>query len=157
MMAVNHSVFAVVVLVMAAMLSSRARSQALFPYIQLGQILRNNSVIDLSLLGSSDNIVCMTDLNTCCSDVEGMAGRVWYLPNGTKLFQDGVREINAFTVHASAQQFVLVLQDLTARSNRALSGIYECSIDTNTEPRQSVYVGMYYQPVKGRIYMISLV
>ena len=112
-----------------------------------GTTVKNNSWIDFERIGETQRLECFTDLNTCCSSNEGMAGRAWFLPNGTKLSQDGVREISAFDVIAGARKIDLRLTDAVATSIPALSGVYECSIDTATGQRESVYVGLYHSNV----------
>ena len=119
-----------------------------YPQIHLGSMLRNNSILDLSTLGTEvqDRIECRTDAVNCCSDQEGLADRAWYLPNRTKLFKDGVQEINSFVLNASAQQLSLQFTDTSARSVPALSGVYECSIGTTAGPWQGIYLGLYNEP-----------
>ena len=43
----------------------------------------------------------------------------------------------------------LQLSDEGAINNLAVSGVYECSMDTSSGTRQSVYIGLYYQPNAG--------
>ena len=127
-----------------------AESQV-FPYISfMGTILPNNSVVDSDVVGNAtdggNSLQCHTDAAWCCSISEGFGSRVWYLPNGTELFSVDERETSAFEVVALAQRFDLRLNDPTAARNiAALSGIYECAIDTEAG-RQSVYVGLYPEP-----------
>ena len=125
-----------------------AHTQSVFVRFN-GTTVKNNSWIDFERIEETQRLECFTDLNTCCSSNEGMAGRAWFLPNGTELSQDGGREISAFDVIAAAQRIDLRLTDATARSDPALSGIYECSIDTATGQRESVYVGIYYNSGTG--------
>ena len=138
-------------IVLALLIStSRVLSQTLFPYIQLqGSILRNNSIVDLSSLNTVDQLRCVTDLNTCCTEQQGSAGGSWILPNGTRLSQSGVQEIRAFLVTAGESSLNLQLSDEGAINNLAVSGVYECSMDTSSGTRQSVYIGLYYQPNAG--------
>ena len=147
-----------VLAVVAALISLGLSQDPTFPHIRLLRtrnnsttqyILRNNSIINTSRLRLSAEIQCVTDLNTCCSEAEGVAGRAWYLPNGTRLSQDGGHEISSFQAQAGAQHFSLVLRNLSARSNPALSGVYECAIDTYSGRRQSVFVGLYYRSMAG--------
>ena len=112
-------------MVVTALLISCVFSQQTFPYLQLGTNLRNNSVVNLSSIGTTDQLRCVTDLDTCCSTAQGSAERAWILPNGTRLTQDGVQEISSFTVTAEESVLALQLTDLDVRSNPALSGIYE--------------------------------
>ena len=123
---------------------SRAQSQTIFPYIRYkGVILPNNSYIDLSQLGDGDRIECVTDLENCCMSSTGPS-RAWFLPNGTKLFEAEMPEIRAFEIIEGSQQFDLRLSDPTVRSDPALSGVYECLIDTSTAVKARIYVGLYY-------------
>ena len=51
----------------------------------MGQTLANHSYVDLSLVGSndSDSVECHTDLNTCCSNAQGIHRGDWYSPDST--------------------------------------------------------------------------
>lgn len=130
---------------------SRAQSQTIFPYIRYkGVILPNNSYIDLSQLGDGDRIECVTDLENCCINSTG-SSKVWFLPNGTKLFEAGKQEIRAFEIIEGAQQFDLRLSDPTVRSDLSLSGVYECLIDTRTAVKVRIYVGLYYNHGNGEM------
>ena len=128
---------------------SGAHSESVFLRFN-GNDVQNNSWIDFERIEETQRLECFTDLDTCCSSNENMTGgAAWFLPNGTKLSQDGVQEISAFDVIVGAQKIDLRLTDATARSDLALSGVYECSIDTATGQRESVYVGIYYN--SGRV------
>ena len=117
-----------------------------FPYVSfMGQTLANHSYVDLSLVGdASDNVVCHTDLTTCCSGGQGIHRGDWYLPDGDRL-QFSYDGGNIFE-HRSAQGVYL------HRRNSATSpvGIYRCEIatnevhDTDISVRDvPVYVGLY--------------
>ena len=136
--------------------ASEVVSQQNFPHLQLRVNLRNNSIVDLNSIQTTDQLRCVTDLDTCCSSGQGSAERAWILPNGTRLTQDGVQQISSFTVHAEESILALQLTDLDARSNPALSGIYECSIDTSSGQTQSVFIGLYYEPAAGKLKIILL-
>ena len=141
-------------MVVTALLICCVSSQQTFPHLQLGTNLRNNSVVNLSSIGTTDQLRCVTDLDTCCSTAQGSTERAWILPNGTRLTQDGVQEIISFTVTAEESVLALQLTDLDVRSNPALSGIYECSIDTSSGETQSVFVGLYYEPDAGKLQVV---
>ena len=133
----------------ALALSLIVYGQEEYPQIMIGsRMIRNNSVVNVSQLG--EPIQCITDINTCCTEQDGLSGRAWYLPNGTKLSRDGVQEVNSFIVNAATEQLDLQLTDLgEASSNPALSGIYGCLIDTSKGSLESVYVGLYNEPGSG--------
>ena len=65
------------------------RSQQTFPYVSFGltgPTLANHSYVDLSTVGSaSDNVVCHSDLSTCCTSVQGIHRGDWHFPDGTRL------------------------------------------------------------------------
>ena len=116
------------------------------PYVSfMGQTLANHSYVDLSLVGdASDNVVCHTDLITCCTGVQGSHRGDWYFPNGNRLqFSSEGGDIFEFR---DAQGVDL------RRRNSATSpvGIYRCEIptiavhdDDDTSVRDTVYVGLY--------------
>jgi len=64
------------------------------PYVSfMGTNLPNHSYVNLTLVGvdvnGSDSVQCHTDLNTCCSSVQGANRGDWYFPNGERLmFRD---------------------------------------------------------------------
>ena len=119
------------------------------PYVTfMGETLPDHSYVDLSLVGDSvsgDEVVCNTDLSTCCNGDAGPHRGDWYFPNGGRLpfpRNDPLVEIRQF-------QRVELSRD---RSGSAPSGIYRCSIETravnsdnNTDltTRETVYVGLY--------------
>ena len=50
----------------------------------MGNILSNNSYVDLSLVGenrNSDTVQCHTDLGTCCRSVQGIHRGDWFAPD----------------------------------------------------------------------------
>ena len=101
-------------------------------------LLSNNSVVNLEFLRNG-TLQCITDLTL---GNENGGARRWFLPNRTKLCVAGVQ---SFIVNAEPQQLELELTDVMAIDDPALSGIYECEIDTLTG-RESVYVGLYNDP-----------
>ena len=60
-------------------------SQAEYPYVSfMGETLPNHAYVDLSLVGrddsGSDSVQCHTDLDTCCTGVQGIHRGHWYSP-----------------------------------------------------------------------------
>ena len=59
------------------------------PYVSfMGESLPNHSYVNLSLVGgvgSGNNVVCHTDLVSCCSSYQGPHRGDWYFPNGDRL------------------------------------------------------------------------
>ena len=126
------------------------------PYLTfMGEILPNNSYVDLSLVGQGGNathdsgreIVCHTDLDTCCSGSDGHGDWFSSLP-GFKLTD--------LTIHTT--QYPIAMRRLHKRvrlecvpgiSGPILSGIYRCDIETvavsgeGGTGRERVYVGLY--------------
>ena len=129
----------VAVLVILSSLLREAHTQTNFPHIALrGTILRNNSWIDITALFGDDKLLCLTDLDSCCN--EDTDQRSWILPNGTE-------EIASFVISAGQRQLGLSLLDHRPVGNTALPGVYECSIATRSAAAESVYVGIYHNPV----------
>ena len=117
------------------------------PYVSfMGDILANNSYVDTTLVGSSENdsVQCHTDLVTCCNSSLGAHRGDWYFPNGTRLpfaaYGDDIYEVRE-------AERVDIRRATTASSP---AGIYRCDIPTNavydptdTSVRESIYVGLY--------------
>ena len=109
----------------------------------MGETLPNHSYVDLSLVGSSysgDEVVCHTDLSTCCSSIAGPDRGDWYFPNGDRLpFLGPLVE---------RRQIQRVEFSRGAGSGSIPSGIYRCDIETRAvhsddNIRETVYVGLY--------------
>ena len=120
------------------------------PYtVFMGEILRNHSYVDLTLVRGSpgQGIECRTDLSTCCGETHGPHRGDWFFPGGLRVlfFNEGNFDISE--LRSSEPQMVELL-----RRNNALSpsGIYHCNIatnavhdDTDTSVRETIYVGIY--------------
>ena len=118
------------------------------PYLTfMGETLPNNSYVDLSLVGginSGEEVVCRTDLSSCCSAIVGRDRGDWYFPNGDRLPFHGP------LVERRLTQRVELIRG--AESGSIPSGFYHCSIETravnstdntDTTTRDTVYVGLY--------------
>ena len=110
------------------------------PYLTfMGEILPNNSYVDLSLVGqggSGKEIVCHTDLDTCCSGSDDY----WFFPHGFPAR-------HYFTVKRLHKR--VRLERMPSISDPIKSGIYHCAIETvavsgeGGTGRERVYVGLY--------------
>ena len=119
-----------------------------FPRLSfMGQTLANHSYVDLSLVGDdlsgSDSVQCITDLSTCCRDVQGSHRGDWYFPDGDRLPFSGDGDI----FEQREAQRVDLRRNTNANSS---TGIYRCDIPTNAiyddndiSVRDTVYVGLY--------------
>ena len=125
------------------------------PYLTLmGGTLLNNSYVDLSALGELDNdVVCHTDLTTCCGG-DGVPDRgYWYFPNGTVLpgAAGNGTATNPIVLKRLSTQRVRLIRG--AGPGDVPSGLYRCIIETDTvsgpdnSPEgitgETVYVGVY--------------
>ena len=125
------------------------------PYVTfMGEILPNNSYVDLSLVGQGGNathdsgreIVCHTDLDTCCSGSDGHGD--WFFPHGFRLYaatsNRNRRPIAIRRLHKRVR-----LERVPGISGSILPGIYWCSIETvavsgeGGTGKERVYVGLY--------------
>ena len=123
------------------------------PYVRfMGDILPNHAYVDLTTVGddistsSGDTVRCQTDLETCCTSIQGIHRGDWYFPDGSVLpFANNPD--SDIVIDREAQEVHL------RRRNNAMSptGIYRCDIETNavndndvdTITGESVYVGLY--------------
>ena len=121
------------------------------PYLTfMGETLPDHSYVDLSLVGGLDSgneVVCHTDLTSCCGGGDGPDRGDWYFPNGDRLPFPGSRHP---LVERRLQQRVELSRG--DGSGSISSGIYCCSIETipvhsddntDTTTRETVYVGLY--------------
>ena len=120
-----------------------------YPFVTLGRTrpaLSNHSYLDLTTVGNDrycdDCLRCMTDLDSCCSSVQGNDRGDWYFPDGTRIGTSG-----SISVMAGPQRV-----EIRRNSNRVPNGIYQCAIETNavysndnsdTTTREIIYVGLY--------------
>ena len=114
-----------------------------FPYVSFnGTIYANHSYLDLTLVGeggenSSNEVLCHTSVQTCCSGSQGVHRGDWYFPSGSRLpFPD--HGMNAIAQQREAQRV-----ELSRRNNRNVSGIYRCDIPITVTQNQSLYIGLY--------------
>ena len=118
----------------------RCQSQE-YPHVSFnGVILTNHSYVDLSLVnGNTHSVSCHTDLQSCCSTVQGPHRGDWYFPNGIKL---GFSTCNCRIYEERGAQRV----ELYRRNDGNMSGIYHCETPTiaNAEGKDYVYIGLYY-------------
>ena len=123
-----------------------------FPYVYFGENLHSHSYVDLTLVGSvgdgSKGVVCLTNLMTCCTSVQGSHRGHWYFPNMTRLRK-----------HQSGDSIYEVPGNMRVDLHRdnnvtSPSGIYRCDVPTyiphQDSVRLSVYVGLY-PPSEGNI------
>ena len=122
--------------------------QQTFPYVSfMGQTLVNHSYVDFSTVESasdnSDNVVCHSDMWTCCSSSQGAHRGDWYFPNGTRLPFAG----SSVPIGEARGAQIVTIRRTTATGP---TGIYRCDIptiavhhDTDISVRDTVYVGLY--------------
>ena len=123
------------------------------PYLTfMGEILPNNSYVDLSLVGQGGNathdsgreIVCHTDLDTCCSGSDGHGD--WFFSHN--------KDVDVVGSNRNRDPIAMRRLYKRVRLERVKkgpipSGIYRCSIETvavsgeSGTGRESVYVGLY--------------
>ena len=126
------------------------------PYLTfMGEILPNNSYVDLSLVGEGGNathdsgreIVCHTDLDTCCSGSDGHGSWVSSL-SGYRLTEHTINT-NRHPIAMRRLYKRVRLERVPGINGTILSGIYLCSIETvavsgeGGTGREKVYVGLY--------------
>ena len=126
-------------------------SQTEFPYASFrGETLLNHSYVNIRDVGGPDNpdvrhdIVCHTDLDTCCSSREGDHRGDWYFPNGTRLPLPGGGHL--FEARTTQQVGLRHTYNRFLSNSPSLSGIYRCAIQTNDSDisvRETVFVGVY--------------
>ena len=124
------------------------------PYLTfMGEILPNNSYVDLSLVGQGGNathdsgreIVCHTDLDTCCSGSDGHGD--WFFPHHRRIDEAGRSRGRGSVVMRKIHKRVRL--ERVPISSFTPSGIYWCSIETvavsgeGGTGRERIYVGMY--------------
>ena len=125
-------------------------SQTAFPYVDFIGLtpLPNHTYIDLTLVGESGpvRVRCRTDLDTCCSDIDGVHHGDWISPGSEESLPSSADASADIYQHQGTQRVIL-----RRRNNASMpSGIYRCDIPTNAvhddydiSVRESDYVGLY--------------
>ena len=105
----------------------------------------------------SDNVQCITDLSTCCTNAAGSHRGDWHFPDGTRLPFNG-NTVDTFEVRVSQGVDIRRNSDV----NSPTVGIYRCGIPTNavhddddTSVRDTVYVGLYTASGGTRMRMVT--
>ena len=108
----------------------------------MGNNIPNNSYVDLTTVGTDfgvNDILCYTDLSSCCSVAQGPDRGDWHFPDTSRL-----RFVSNDIVYES--RHVQVVRLLYTGSN-GTSGIYRCDIETvavnNNNGRETLYIGLY--------------
>ena len=143
-------------LVLSLLLSlvEEVHCQQTYPYVSfMNQTLANHSYVNLSQVGSDfsyyyqeypgPNVLCLTDLQSCCSRGQGPHRGDWYFPDGDRL-----PFTSPFVTIGEARGLWIVVIRRTTPTGP--TGIYRCDIatvavhnDTDRFTRETVYVGLY--------------
>ena len=114
------------------------------PYLTfMGNDIPNHGYVNLNTVGTknSNNVQCHTNLNTCCSNMQGADRGDWYFPNGDKL--PFLNNDNIVLSEGRGSQQV----NLYYRSDGGISGIYRCDIESiavnNNNGYVSLFIGLY--------------
>ena len=123
-----------------------ANSQTV-PYMTfMGNILPNNSYVDVSLVGDplsgGEGVQCHTDLTTCCNSDQGMDRGDWYAPDSEdRLPLESEKEDSADAIYEHHENQIVTLYK---RSTAVIqSGMYRCEIAVSVSGRGTIYVGLY--------------
>ena len=100
-------------------------------------------------IDSGAEIVCHTDLQTCCSGSAGDDSGHWFFPNGTQLPNGSIFASPLVEIRRDTQQVDLHRGSIVGPTP---SGMYRCFIETvavhsdddsDTTTGEAVYVGVY--------------
>ena len=115
-----------------------------------GNFVENFGLLEHSEIDTSDvvedvggNLVCRTDLTTCCTVAEGMAQGNWYYPTGGNVlfnFEGPLPSGQIYRFRRSAQVVRLRRQ---LGSTATANGIYRCEVADQNGVMQTRYVGLY--------------
>ena len=119
------------------------------PYLTImGKNIPNNGYVNLNTVdpkrgkNTSNTLQCHTDLNTCCSGVQGPDRGDWYFPNGNRLPFYNYDNIPVLSEGRGPRRV-----DVYRRGSGGTSGIYRCDIETiavnNNNGSVSLFVGLY--------------
>ena len=142
---INMKVMAMGVLLCLLSALVEVHSQTV-PYVRfMSANLANHSYVNLTLVGNATNgstsVQCHTDRQTCCSRTQGGDRGDWHAPGSQDIlpFPNQDSDIYQSRTHMRV--------DLRRRNNGGMSGVYRCTIETNTvkneDGRETVYVGLY--------------
>ena len=98
----------------------------------------SNDIEDVGL-----NLVCRTDLTTCCTSADGLAQGSWYYPTGGEVmfpFEDPLPSGQIYRFRRGPQ-VVRLRRELA--STATANGIYRCRLADQNGVNQTRYVGLY--------------
>ena len=126
-------------------------SQTEFPYVSfMNETLPNHAYVNLNEVGDDagdpgNTLRCITDLRTCCSDMQVQHRGDWYFPDGTTRLQFSSNTGTFFETRDDRRVDIHRMSGANPPS-----GIYRCDIPTiavsdenDLSVRDTVYVGLY--------------
>ena len=117
--------------------------------------LNGNFVFNFDLLTHNDidtsndpevvggNLVCRTDLTTCCRDTEGMSQGSWYYPTGEEVLFLFEGPLPSGQIYRPRRGTQVVRLRREVNSAATANGIYRCELADQNGIIQNRYVGLY--------------
>ena len=117
--------------------------------------LNGNFVDNFGLLEHSDidtfsdigdvggNLVCRTDLTTCCRGDDGMAQGNWYYPTGDEVMFPFEGPLPSGQIYRPRRDTQVVRLYRAENSAATANGIYRCEVADQNGVNQTRYVGLY--------------
>ena len=89
------------------------------------------------------NLVCRTDLITCCRHTEGMAQGKWYYPTGDEVMFPFEGPLPGGQIYRPRRDTQVVRLYRAENSASTANGIYRCEVADQNGVVQNRYVGLY--------------
>ena len=100
---------------------------------------------DLEVVGG--NLVCQTDLTTCCSGADGTPQGRWHYPTGGNVLFNFEGTLPSGQIYRMRRRTQVVRLRRELGSAATANGIYRCEVADKNGTMQTRYVGLYTEGV----------
>ena len=115
-----------------------------------GTIVPNFGLLLHNDIDSSDdpedvggNLVCRTDLTTCCRSADGLSQGDWYYPTGSNVLFNFEAQLPSGEIYRMWRGAQVIRLRRQLDSNATANGIYRCEVADQNGVMQTRYVGLY--------------
>ena len=89
------------------------------------------------------NLVCRTDLTTCCRDSDGLGQGRWHYPTGGNVLFNFEGPLPSGQIYRFRRRTQVLWLRRELGSNSTANGIYRCEVADQNGVVQTRYVGLY--------------
>ncbi len=101
----------------------------------------NNSIVTITDIGVGDNaLFCLSNSNSCCRSIYGIASGEWFLPGGSSPINGNGESSSVANFSRSRRASAVLLN----RRNNAIGpeGLYRCDVIDARNITQTLHIGI---------------